>query len=164
MLATYIKVNYTELEDLPMAWDEVHKVNLTLPITSTKELKIAVQALREYYFFHKISEEWISFKEKDDKSKEESKLNDFPSDLEKLNKELKQNEPDVQWSFLIKTQEDVPEALDYLREKYPWVAAPEWVFEIEELPEPKWDIFNKQEITAGWDDMEIDNTNNHDEQ
>ena len=41
-------------------------------------------------------------------------MNDFPSDFEKLNKELKQNEPDVQWSFPIKTQEDVPEVLDYL--------------------------------------------------
>ena len=91
-------------------------------------------------------------------------MNDFSSNLEKLNKELKQNEPDVQWSFPIKTQEDVPEALDYLREKYPWVVAPEQVFEIEELPEPKWDIFNKQEITTSWDNIKIDNTNNHDEQ
>ena len=123
-------------------------MNLTLPITSTKELRIAVQALREYYFFHKIPKGWISIKEKNDKSKEESKVNDFPNDLEKLNKELKQNKPDMQQSFPIKIQEDVPEALDYLREKYPWVAAPEWVFEIEELPEPKWDIFNKQEIMA----------------
>lgn len=165
MPAKYIEVNYTQLEDLPEEWEEVKKVNLTVPITSTKELRIAVQALREHYFFHKIPEDWICIQNGDNKNEVDSEINGFPSDLEKLNKDLKQKEPESHWSFPITSQDKVPEALDYLREKYPSGSIPEWIFETEELPEPKWDIFDEQQITNEvLEDVEMDNITNHDEQ
>ena len=161
----YIEVNYTQLEDLPEEWEEVKKVNLTVPITSTKELRIAVQALREYYFFHKVPEDWNCIQDGDNKNEVDSEINGFPSDLEKLNKDLKQKEPESHWSFPITSQDKVPEALDYLREKYPLGTIPEWIFETEELPEPKWDIFDEQQITNEVvEDVEMDNIINHDEQ
>ncbi|CAG8855002.1 13760_t:CDS:1, partial [Gigaspora margarita] len=39
--SNYVGINYTALEDLPVNWKDISKVNLTLPITSTKELMIA---------------------------------------------------------------------------------------------------------------------------
>ena len=44
---------------LPAEAEHITEVNLTLSINTTKELVIASRALREYYFFYKISESWI---------------------------------------------------------------------------------------------------------
>ena len=51
---TYCDFNYTELPDLPEDAKLVTAVNLTLPISTSKELSIAAKALHEHYYFHTI--------------------------------------------------------------------------------------------------------------
>ena len=150
----YIGVNYTSLEDLPVNWEDVTKVNLTLPITNTKELMIAVKALREFYFFWKIPEDWIQIREKenDKKTKDEER---FPTSIEKLNEEL-QNKNIIDCpKFPIEEQEEVIEAINLLQETFRIETIPEWVFNIKELPEPDWKVF-------GEDDYEIVDTEDTD--
>ena len=53
----YCECNYTELPELPNDPKDVTAINLTLPISSPKELTIAARALRAYYFFHSIPQE-----------------------------------------------------------------------------------------------------------
>src|SRR6185437_11654938 len=107
MLRNYIDVNYTELEDLPKDWNKVDKVNLTLPISNMKELRIAIQVLREYYFFYRIPEDWIKIKEAKELNKNEANTKKLPSDLEELRKDLKQKQPDCQLAFPITRQKEI---------------------------------------------------------
>ena len=61
----YMTVNPTELPDLPEDHMQVDKVNLTIPITTPKQLSIAVKDLRKYYYFRKIPESWIRIENSD---------------------------------------------------------------------------------------------------
>ena len=88
----------------------------------------------------------------------------FPSDLEELKKDLKQKQPDCQLVLPITRQEEIPEAIKIIQENYIIENIPEWVFQIEELPEPNWDIFTKKELTfKGWEDVEMELNNNDDQ-
>ena len=61
----YYECNYTDLSELPSDPKEVTAVNLTLPISSPRELTIATRVLKEYYFFYSIPQEWINIPTKE---------------------------------------------------------------------------------------------------
>ena len=140
---SYIGINYTSLKDLPAKPEEVEEVNLTVPIKSTKELMIAVKALREHYFFWKIQDTWIQIENKDkDKDK---LLGDFPTNIADLNRNLQERNIVNCPKFPITEQEEVSKAINLLYETYNPETIPDWVFDLKELPAPSWNIFGKED-------------------
>ena len=140
--------------------EEVDEVNLTTPIKSTKKLMIAVKALREYYFFWKIPDEWIQIENKD-KNKDKS-LGDLSANIEDLNKNLQERNIVNCPKFPITEQEEVSEAINLLHEIYNPETIPDWVFELKELPAPGWNIFRKEDnrLNDQEDTKIVDNLNN----
>src|SRR6185295_15098207 len=67
-------------------------VNLTLPISTSKELSIAVKALREHYYFHAIPQSWIQIEKKEKQLEIGSTLPKLPSTLEQLQLALEQKQ------------------------------------------------------------------------
>src|SRR5690348_16967698 len=64
---TYCNFNYTDLPDLPEDAKLVTHVNMTIPISTSKELSIAAKALYEHYYFHTIPQSWINIEKKRDR-------------------------------------------------------------------------------------------------
>ena len=57
LLLAYTIINYTDKPDLLQEPELIIEVNLTLSISTHKELIIVARALREYYHFHSIPSE-----------------------------------------------------------------------------------------------------------
>lgn len=102
----YVSINYTNKLDLPTDLEKITEVNLTLPISTSKELIIAVRALREHYFFHKIPTKWIQIENKDSKRNKDS--NRLPGTPEELNKILKEKKPSSEITFPITDPNEIP--------------------------------------------------------
>ena len=114
---------------------------------------IAVKALREFYFFHRLLESWV---EMEDKKENKPEVESFPGNPEELNQSLNQKSPDNMIIFPITNQEKIPEALEVLRANFAIRTIPDWVFNIQELPESNWDIFDKRTpTTERQDDVEM---------
>ncbi|CAG8517043.1 12635_t:CDS:2 [Gigaspora margarita] len=97
LLEQYIGINYTELPNLSRNHREVSEVNLKISITTRKQLTIATQALRPFYFFHQLLTSWLELGEDEKKLKirKSNTLNALPPLLDMLEEfleEIKRND------------------------------------------------------------------------
>ena len=141
LLEAYINFNYTDKPELPLDSKLVEKVNLTLPISTPRELVIAARALRTHYFFRFIPKEWIDIPPKI----VDPDNNVFPETVEQLNEQIQLRDLQSKWIFPLDKQEEFPEAVDFLRRNFLVDTIPEFVFNITSFPPPCWDLFNEHQ-------------------
>src|SRR6185437_5803160 len=136
----YANFNYTTLPLLPLVATEVEKVNLTTPITTRKQLSIAVQDLRLHYYFHKIPESWIDIK---GTVRTEGQSPHLPLHLEDLQSRLQEkNITNIQ--LPIKKHENIDATIEKLKEHFLINNIPSLLFDhLEDLPQPRFDLFPK---------------------
>jgi len=136
----YANFNYTTLPSLPLVATEVEKVNLTTPITTRKQLSIAVQDLRLHYYFHKIPESWIDIK---GTARTEGQSPHLPLNLEDLQSRLQEkNITNIQ--LPIKKHENIDATIEKLKEHFLINNIPSFLFDhLEDLPQPRFDLFPK---------------------
>ena len=136
----YANFNYTEKQDLPQEFNQVTKVNLTLPIMTPKELTIAARALKKYYYFHKIPEEWIKIPKK---TQEKINLDrQLPNNNEELNNLLKEKDPTTDIKFPITDQSNIFQAIELLKQHFDLDNIPNFLFTVNDLPPPQWNLFD----------------------
>jgi hypothetical protein len=136
----YANFNYTEKQDLPQDFNQVTKVNLTLPIMTPKELTIAARALKKFYYFHKIPEEWIKIPKKPQEINLDRQL---PNTNEELNNLLKTKEnliTDI--IFPITDQSNIFQAIELLKQHFDLINIPNFLFNVNDLPPPQWNLFD----------------------
>ena len=143
----YVNFNYTERLNLPQDSDLIYEVNLTLPIATPKELLTAARALRKFYYFHTIPDEWIDIPKK--KTSETTSDNrQIPNNNEDLNNILKTKEPSTNIQFPITDQSYIPQAIEIIKQHFDCNNIPNFLFAVNDLPPPQWNIFDNSHTTT----------------
>ena len=132
----YVNFNYTERPNLPQDSNLIYEVNLTLPIATPKELSIAARALRKFYYFHTIPDEWIDIPKK--KTSETTSDNrQIPNNNEDLNNILKTKEPATNIQFPITDQSYIPQAIEIIKQHFDCNNISNFLFAVNNLPPPQ---------------------------
>ena len=110
--------NPTDKPELPEDPKQITQYNLTLPITTTKELVQTAKMLRQTYFFHKIPATWIQIDEQINQTQASSNdIQTKPDILQSLIElqEKLENIPDfIYINIPIQQQEDIANTLKIL--------------------------------------------------
>src|SRR5437868_808188 len=132
----YMIVNPTDLPDLSEDYTQVDKVNLTILITTSRQLSIAVKDLRKQYYFQKISENWIQIENPERAT--DNILHKMSNTLKQLAVVTKQIDTLIQLVFLITKHEEVSEVTILLRIYFSFNTLLLFIFNLPDLPEPGW--------------------------
>jgi len=99
-------------------------------------LSIAARALRKFYYFHTIPDEWIDIPKK--KTSETTSDNrQIPNNNEDLNNILKTKEPSTNIQFPITDQSYIPQAIEIIRQYFDCNNIPNFLFAVNDLPPPQ---------------------------
>ena len=132
-------VNPTNKPQLPTDSNLITKLNLTLPITSPKILVETSRQLRTYYFFYQLPDEWISIK---NTTKKENTKPNLPSSLLEIQTSLKELDQSQTIQLPITTHEQIADNISQLHKYFSFQGLPPQLFELPNLPDPHWDIFD----------------------
>ena len=137
--------NPTDKPELPEDPKQITQYNLTLPITTTKELVQTAKMLRQNYFFHKIPATWIQMDEQINQTQASSNdiqtKPDIPQSLVELQEKLENIPDSIYINIPIQQQEDTANTLKILRQYFNFETIPDYLLQLPPLPEPTWDIF-----------------------
>jgi hypothetical protein len=83
--------NPTDKPWLPENVENISDFNLTLPITSRKQLQDIAKLLRQQYYFTKLPDSWINLQDAKSENAENKLLKqDIPDSISEIYKQLKQ--------------------------------------------------------------------------
>ncbi|CAG8641171.1 21048_t:CDS:1, partial [Gigaspora rosea] len=100
---------------------------------------------------------WIELETKEQRVEEGS----LPRIIEQLNRDLVLKKIEKCPTYPIRKQEEILEAMEVLRNNYRLESVPKWLFDVNELPEPNWEIFDKQiNVPIIVQDLEMENNVN----
>ncbi|CAG8562484.1 16835_t:CDS:2, partial [Racocetra fulgida] len=108
----YVEVNYTKKPDLPLDYSQIKEMNLTIPITSSKQLVNIARELHIHYFFHKIPPSWIQIQTKETGTTSKDTKPPLPVTIEELQNQLITLDPGLQLQLPIKAYKDIETTLD----------------------------------------------------
>jgi hypothetical protein len=141
--------NPTEKPTLPENVEDIKDLHITVPIVTTKQLINTVRLLRTQYYFHRIPDEWIEINNKEvevetrtmETEDMETDRLEVPNTLEEMQNILDEIETDsYKIQIPITKQEDIKNTLEDLKLIFDLGKIPDYLFKLEPLPEPTWDI------------------------
>ena len=132
-------VNPTNKPQLPTDPNLIMELNLTLPITSPKILVETARQLCTYYFFYQLPTEWISIKTT---AKKENTKPNLPSSLSEIQMHLKELDQSQTIQLPITTHEQIADNISQLYNYFSFQGLPLQLFELLNLPDPYWNIFD----------------------
>jgi hypothetical protein len=134
----YMTANPTDLPNLPKDHNLVDKdkVNLTIPIRSSKSLVETSRQLRSYYYFHRIPESWIEIVDNTDGRP------NLPTDLEKAIVATTQIEECKHLQLPIREYNDIQTTIETLRKHFRFRSFPTSFIHVPDLPPPSWSMFD----------------------
>ena len=140
--------NPTDKPRLPSNPDEIEDFNLTIPISSTRQLVDTARMLRPYYYFNKIPDTWIEINQNTEEDSQTTPVLDqttkpyIPATLVQLQEALEKIEEEIHIILPIEKQEDILPTLAILRQHFEIANIPEYLLNLPLFLEPTWDIFN----------------------
>ena len=135
----YMTANPTEKPNLPEEHENVTLVNITVPITSPKQLVDTARDLREFYFFRQIPESWIEIIPG---ANAEPGVPKLPATVEEIMSHLEHKDKPPSLALPITEQSEVERTVGFLKEHFNFKGIPAHIINTPDLPEPQWDIFS----------------------
>ncbi|CAG8825305.1 46433_t:CDS:2, partial [Gigaspora margarita] len=128
---------------LPRKAEDITDFNITISITSPKQLVDTAQMLREVYYFNKLSEEWIDMipitVDPETTTKPE-----LPPKLEELTSYVKDNIPDIAAQVPITDYDTASQTIRAIQDHFNFTLIPNYLIDLSDLPTPEWEIFNDE--------------------
>ena len=116
--------NPTDKPRLPSNSDEIQDFNLTIPISSTRQLIDTARMLRSHYYFNKIPDTWIEINQNTEENPQTILAPDqatkpyIPDTLVQLQESLEKIKEEIYITLPIENQEDIPPTLTTLRQYF----------------------------------------------
>ncbi|CAG8848979.1 39034_t:CDS:1, partial [Gigaspora margarita] len=136
-------VNPTDKPELPRKTEDIPDFNITIPITSPKQLVDTARMLREVYYFDRLPEEWIDMIPIT-VDPETTNKPELPLKLEELTSYVKDNIPDIAAQVPITNYDTASQTIRTIQDHFNFTLIPNYLIDLPDLPTPEWEIFNDE--------------------
>ncbi|CAG8733269.1 35145_t:CDS:2, partial [Gigaspora margarita] len=136
-------INLTDKPALPRKAEDITDFNITIPITSPKQLVDIARMLREVYYFDRLPEEWIDMIPITVDSETTTKP-ELPPKLEELTSYVKDNIPDIAGQVPITNYDTAPQTIRAIQDHFNFTLIPNYLIDLPDLPKLEWGIFNDE--------------------
>jgi hypothetical protein len=138
-----MEANPTEKPRLPQNPEDITQYNITIPITTPKQLTETARLLRQDFYFYKIPDSWIEINKEQENSSLENNKPPLPEDIQTINEffqNLESNSDEI--TFPIKQHSDVPDVIYNLQQHFSFKHIPDKLLNLLPFPTPTWEIFS----------------------
>ncbi|CAG8794036.1 33764_t:CDS:1 [Gigaspora margarita] len=111
----YTEINFTNKPEFPWDFKKIREIELSIPITSSKELVTTTRKLQKFYFFCQLPQSWLKLSAKEQSlSVNPNKKLKLPTDLETFKKIIDKTLPDLSTDLPISDYKKVIPTIDAL--------------------------------------------------
>ncbi|CAG8677498.1 21475_t:CDS:1 [Gigaspora margarita] len=129
-------VNLTNKPELPRKAKDITDFNITISITSPKQLVDTARMLREVYYFNRLPEEWIDIIPITVDSETTTKPELLPK-LEELTSYVKDNIPDIAAQVPITDYDTASQTIRAIQDHFNFTLIPNYLIDLPDLPTPE---------------------------